>query len=81
MAERSACPDPSWVGLAQCASAPCSHPAPPLSRLVHRPYLTRVPQKPGDPIANVLWQKFAVHVQALADKSGTTDGTGRAGDY
>ena len=41
------------------------------------PYLTRVPQKPGDPIPFVLWQKFTAHVQHLADKVGT----GKAGDY
>ena len=46
-----------------------------------RPFLCREPKRPGDPIANVYWQKFAVHVQALADKSGSVDGTGKAGDY
>ena len=41
------------------------------------PYLTRRPQKTGDPIPFVLWQKFSNHVQKLADQMGT----GKAGDY
>ena len=41
------------------------------------PFLTRKPQKAGDPIPFVLWQKFTTHVQSLADKVGT----GKRGDY
>jgi hypothetical protein len=41
------------------------------------PYLTRTGDKPGDPIPYVLWQKFANHVQKIAD----TLGTGKPGDY
>jgi hypothetical protein len=41
------------------------------------PYETRKPQQMGDPISYVLWQKFANHVQKIAD----TLGTGKAGDY
>ena len=41
------------------------------------PYETRRPQKMGDPISYVLWQKFANHVQKIADSLGT----GKAGDY
>ena len=41
------------------------------------PYLIRKPERPGDPDPYVLWQKFAVHVQHLADQMGT----GKKGDY
>ena len=53
-----------------------------------KPYLTRVGERPGaadcwttkpsgDPIPYVMWQKFANHVQKIADSMGT----GKAGDY
>ena len=41
------------------------------------PYLSRKPEKPGEPEAYVMWQKFANHVQKIADSMGT----GKAGDY
>ena len=41
------------------------------------PYLSRKPEKPGEPEAYVMWQKFANHVQHIADKMGT----GKKGDY
>lgn len=41
------------------------------------PYLSRKPEKPGDPIPYVMWQKFANHVQKIADSMGT----GKPGDY
>ena len=42
-----------------------------------QPYETRKPQQFGDPISYVLWQKFANHVQKIADSLGT----GKPGDY
>ena len=44
---------------------------------VIEPYLTRKPQNVGDPMPYVLWQKFANHVQKIADSMGT----GKKGDY
>lgn len=44
---------------------------------VIEPYLTRKPTKIGDPEPYVLWQKFANHVQKIADSMGT----GKEGDY
>ena len=44
---------------------------------VIEPYLTRKPSAMGDPIPYVLWQKFANHVQKIADSLGT----GKKGDY
>jgi hypothetical protein len=41
------------------------------------PYLSRKPENPGDPMPYVMWQKFANHVQKIAD----TLGTGKPGDY
>ena len=41
------------------------------------PYLSRKPEKPGDPIPYIMWQKFANHVQKIADSMGT----GKPGDY
>lgn len=41
------------------------------------PYITRAPQKAGDPMAYVLWQKFTNDVQKMADRYGS----GKAGDY
>lgn len=41
------------------------------------PYLSRRPTGPGEAIENVMWQKFANHVQKIADSLGT----GKAGDY
>ena len=42
-----------------------------------RDFLTRVPKKPGDPIAMVKWQQFATNAQKIADQLGS----GKAGDY
>ena len=44
---------------------------------VIQPYETRRPQQLGEPISYVLWQKFANHVQKIADSLGT----GKPGDY
>jgi len=44
---------------------------------VIQPYLTRKPTQKGEPDPFVLWQKFANHVQKIADSMGT----GVQGDY
>ena len=41
------------------------------------PYLSRRPTGPGEAIPYVMWQKFANHVQKIADSLGT----GKKGDY
>jgi Ca2+-binding EF-hand superfamily protein len=38
-----------------------------------KPYLTRRPQKPGDPPGFVFWQKFATDLQTLADRRTHSD--------
>ena len=40
---------------------------------VVKPYLTRNPNKPGDPAGFVFWQKFSVDLQTLADRHTHTD--------
>ena len=41
------------------------------------PYETRKPVQIGEPVSYVCWQKFANHVQKIADSLGT----GKPGDY
>ena len=38
-----------------------------------KPYLTRLPQRPGDPPGFVFWQKFATDLQTLADRRTHSD--------
>ena len=44
---------------------------------VIEPYSIRKPEKWGEPMCYVYWQKFANHVQKIADSMGT----GKQGDY
>ena len=40
---------------------------------VVKPYLTRNPNKPGEPVGFVFWQKFATDLQTLADRKTHSD--------